>query len=82
MTGYLAINSQGKGSRKTPRVFYGQADRKEGVGSVTSALTVSKCENFDFFFIEIGFFDTQNTFYLIVEGLKNTFFMPLSWLSK
>ena len=28
------------------------------------------------FFIEIGFFDTQNTFYLIVRGLKNAFFMP------
>ena len=28
------------------------------------------------FFIEIGFFDTQNTFYLIVRGLKNAFFTP------
>ena len=31
-------------------------------------------------FMEIGFFDTQNTFYLIVKGLKNAFFMPLLWL--
>ena len=37
---------------------------------------------FWFFFIEIGFFDTPNTFYLIVKGLKNAFFMPLLWLSK
>ena len=28
-------------------------------------------ENFDPVFIEIWFFDTQNTFYLIVDGLKN-----------
>ena len=53
-----------------------------GRGSATSALTISKCENFDLFFIEIWFFDTQNTFYLIVRGLKNAFFMPFSWLSK
>ena len=32
------------------RLFYGQADHKGGRGgSATSALTVSKCENFDFF---------------------------------
>ena len=30
------------------------------------------------FFIEIWFFDTQNTFYLI----KNAFFIPFLWLSK
>ena len=75
--------------------IYGQADRKGGGGgSATSALTVSKCENFDpffplkfdslilktyikqmwkfwpIFFIEIWFFDTQNTFYLIGKCLK------------
>ena len=31
-------------------IFYGQADRKGGGGSATSALTLSKCENFDPFF--------------------------------
>ena len=30
------------------------------------------------FFIEIWFFDTQNTFYLIVKDLKNAFFMPFT----
>ena len=34
------------------------------------------------FSIEIWFFNIQNTFYLIVKGLKNAFFMPYSWLSK
>ena len=34
------------------------------------------------FFIEIRFFDTQNTFYLILKGLKNAFFMPFLRLSK
>ena len=34
------------------------------------------------FFIEIWFFDTQNTFYLIVKGLKNAFFLPFLWLTK
>ena len=29
-------------------------------------------------FIEIWFFDTQNTFYLIVRDLKNAFFMPFA----
>ena len=33
--------------------------------------------NFYLFFIEIWFFDNQNTFYLIVRGLKNAVFMPL-----
>ena len=47
-----------------------------GGGAATSALTVSECEHFDFFLIEIGFFDTQNTFYLIVNGLKNAFSCP------
>ena len=32
------------------------------------------------FSIEIWFFDTQNTFYLIVRGLKNAFFMPFMLL--
>ena len=42
-------NWQGESVKK--RIFYGQADRKGGGGEVsaTSALTVSKCENFDFF---------------------------------
>ena len=53
-----------------------------GEGSATSALTVRKCENFDPFSIEIWFCDTQNTFYLIVKGLKNAFFMPFLWLSE
>ena len=39
------------GSHQKKRVFYGQADRKGGEGgSALSALTVSKCENFDTFF--------------------------------
>ena len=29
-------------------------------------------------FIKIWFFDTQNSFYIIVRGLKNAFFMPLT----
>ena len=41
-----------------------------------------KMWKFDPFFIGIWFFDTQNTFYLILKGLKNAFFMPFSWLSK
>ena len=53
------------------RIFYVGIRRGE---SAPSALTVSKCENW--------FFDTQNTFYLILKGLKNTFFMPFTWLSK
>ena len=36
---------------------------------VPSAQALSKCE--------IWFFDTQNTLFLIVRGLKNTFFMPI-----
>ena len=48
------------------RIFYSQADREGGGGSA-SALTASKCENFD-------------PFYLTVKGLKNAFFMPFSWL--
>ena len=46
-----------------------------------TALTVSKCENlypFYPFFIETWFFDTQKTFYIIVRGLENGFFMPLT----
>ena len=39
---------------KINRIFYGRADRKGGRGSATSALTVSKYENFDLFFIERG----------------------------
>ena len=35
-----------------------------------------------FFLIDIGFFDTQNTSFLIVKGLKNAILTPLSWLSK
>ena len=42
------------------------------------AQTVSKCENFDLFFIKIWFFYTQNTSYLIVRGLKMHFFMPFT----
>ena len=41
--------------------------RRGGGGSAPSALTVSKCENFDLFFIKTWFFDTQNTSYLIVK---------------
>ena len=41
-----------------------------------SALTVGKCENFDPF--SALKFDTQGTFYLIVRGLKNAFFMSLT----
>ena len=48
-----------------------------------SALTLSKCENFDpFFHLIILFFDTQKTFYLIVKGVKNAFLMPFLRLSK
>ena len=61
-------------------IFYGEADCKGG--SATSVLTVNKCENFVFFLTEIWFFDNQNTFYLIVQGLKNAFFTPFLWLSK
>ena len=53
--------------------FCNQADRKEGGGeggSAPSALAVSKCE--------IWFFDTQNTFRIIVRGLKNAFIMSLT----
>ena len=60
------IAGLGKASKK--RLFYGQADRR------------GKCENFDPFFIEIRFFDTQNTFFLIVKGLNDAFFLPFSWL--
>ena len=39
---------------------------------------INKQKQLDFdFFIEIGFFDTQNTFYLTVKGLKKAFFMLL-----
>ena len=53
------------------RIFYGQADAKGG------GLTVRKCENFDPFFpIKFDSLILKNTFYLIVKGLKNAFFMP------
>ena len=40
-----------KASRQKEWIFYGQADRKGGGGQPNpSALTVSKCENFDPFF--------------------------------
>ena len=41
-------------------------------------MTISKCENFDPIDIEIWFFDTHNTFYLIVRGLKNAFSVSLT----
>ena len=67
-----------KGSHKK-WIFYGQADCKGGGGSAPSALTVSKCENFDpFFFNGIRLYDTQYTFYLIVRGLTNAFLVPLT----
>ena len=62
----IFIASLGKASKK--RIFYGQADRR------------GKCENFDPFFIEIRFFDTQNTFFLIVKVLKDAFFMSFTLL--
>ena len=37
---------------KKERIFYGQADCKGERGSAPSALSVSKCENFDPFSIE------------------------------
>ena len=58
----------------------GKAGRQKKAGgggwSATLALTVSKCENFDFFLIEISFFDTQNTFNVIAMGLKMHFSCP------
>ena len=47
-----------------------------GGRSAPSALTVSKCENFDPSFSLK--FDSQNTFYLILRGLVNAFFMSLT----
>ena len=47
-----------------------------GGGVQLSALTVGECENFDPFLALK--FDTHNIFYLIVRGLKNTFFMSLA----
>ena len=35
------------------RIFYGHADRRGKGASATSALTVSKCENFDFFSLKL-----------------------------
>ena len=35
---------------------------------------------FPYFSIAVWFFDIQNTFHLIVGGLKNAFFMPFLWL--
>ena len=49
-------------------------------GSAPLTLTLSKCEYLTHFFHWNLFFDTQNTFYLIVKGLKNAFFMPFLWL--
>ena len=49
-------------------------------GYFTVRLTVNKRENLIHFFIEMWFFDTQNTFHLIVKALKNAFFMPYLWL--
>ena len=45
----MILEGADKAGRKKKRSFYGQADRK-GVGSTPSALTVSKCENFDLYF--------------------------------
>ena len=59
------------------RIFYGQADRKERV----SHLGPDRKQILIFSF-EIVFFDTQNTFYVIVKGLKNAVFMPISSLSR
>ena len=57
------------------RIFYGQAFRKGGTGGsdrkqMWKSLPISS--------IEIWFFDAQNTFYLIVRGLKNAFFWPIT----
>ena len=48
-----------------------------GGGSAPSALTVGKCEMLTHFSIEMWFFDTENTFYL-VRGLKSAFFISLT----
>ena len=55
----IVVDGIVKGSRKK-WIFYGQADRK-GRWSTPLALAISKCENFEPFFIESWFFDTQNT---------------------
>ena len=68
-----------KGRRKK-RISYGQADRKGGGGGV-SPLGPDRKKMWKFwliFFIEIWFFDTQKTFFLIVRGLENAFFMSLT----
>ena len=63
-----------KGSRNPPPGYFTvrlTPRGRRGGGVCPSALTVSKCENFDpILLIEIWVFDTQNTFYLIVRGLK------------
>ena len=65
--------------QRIKRIFYGQADRKGG-GS-TKPVGPDRKQMWKFwpiFFNGIRLYDTQNTFYLIVRGLKNAFLMPLT----
>ena len=63
----------GKSSKKN-RIFYGQADRKGG-GSTPPGLTVAFVKILGLKTHWIWFLDTQNTFYLMVKGLKNAYLM-------
>ena len=64
-----------KGSRQKKRIFYGQADRKGGGGVTTPGLTVAFVKILGLKTHWIWFLDTQNTFYLMVKGLKNAYLM-------
>ena len=62
-------------------IFYGQADHKREEGGGVSHLGPDRKQMWKLwriFFNGIWLYDTQNTFYLIVRGLKNAFLMPLT----
>ena len=64
--------------RRRKRIFTVTLAIREGDGGV-SPLGPYRNQIWKFwpiFSIEIWFFDTQNTFYLIVKGLKNAFLYP------
>ena len=71
----LCEQRMGRRNPRPPWIFYGQVDRKGGGRSAPSALTISKCDNFDPFFHWNLLLWYLNTFYLIVRDLKMHFYV-------
>ena len=63
------------------RLIVREGEGGSGGGSASSALTVSKCENFNpFFSLKFDYFILKAHFISFKEGSQNAFFMPFSWL--